>query len=355
LEGGAVKLSLVTVTHRSSAVLPRLLESYAAEVERLGCDSEVVVVEQSEGADQLPEPCHESIDLVLDRPNRGYASGVNAGVAASDGEVLVLANPDTELLPGSLQHLLQALEEGWSIVGPQLVWDRQGVVLLPAPEDPAPRAELWRAARRRWPSLWQRGLTAHLDRCWRLWRLQGAEPVPCLRGPLLVLRRSLWQELGPMDEGYFLYYEETEWLWRAIRNGARVALVGDARVVHAFGHSTHVLEDRDRVEERSRQRFLRRNYPTAARALLRCIGSEYRGAMVVTHEVSGPRAVPPVEADLWLLSPFSHLIPAAGWIDGATVPTQVDELTAHGRWHLAAASRGPGRWQIRECWRWGTP
>jgi len=348
-----VRLSLVTVTHRSAAVLPRLLTSFSSEVERLGIEAQVVVVEQSEGLDQVSEQCLDLVDIVLGRPNRGYAAGVNAGVAASAGDTLLLVNPDIELLPGSLEPLLEALDGGWSVVGPQLAWDREGTVLLPVPEDPSPRAELWRAARRRWDWAWRRGLDGHLGLCWRLWRLEGVERVACLRGPLLALRRSQWDRLGPMDEGYFLYYEETEWLWRAHLGGARLGLVGRARVVHGFGHSTRSLEGREELERRSRQRFLARNYSRAARWALGGIASRHGVEPGLAHEVAGPHDVPPLAVDMWVLSPFAHLMPAAGWVGGEGLPPRVAELTARGAWFLAAASRRGDRWQLAGCWRWG--
>jgi GT2 family glycosyltransferase len=51
-------------------------------------------------------------------------------------------------------------------------------------------------------------------------------------GAALAVRRRAYEEAGPLDEGYFLYFEETEWLERVQRHGWAVELVPEARVMH---------------------------------------------------------------------------------------------------------------------------
>lgn len=349
-----MKASLVAVTYRSLDVLPGCVATFRREADAAGVAAEVVVVEQSESREEADAARAAGADLVLERPNRGYAAGLNAGVAAATGEVLLLANPDVELEPGCLAALLAALDAGCDVVGPRLVWDAAGRLLLPPPDDPAATAEVWRLLRCASPLLWRLGASAAFERCARLWTATGAAPVTCLRGPLLALRRDTWEAIGPLDEGYFLYWEETEWLWRAHRAGRRLALVGPARAVHRFGHATRTRPDRGAVEARSRRRFVERNYPGPVAGLLGWLeGLPSRGG-VEAVAVAGPHAVPHVAADLWLLSPYRHLQPAAGWVGGAP-PDELAGLTASGRWVLAAAHRRGGRLRLVGCWSWGEP
>lgn len=347
-----MKVSLVVVAHRSQEELPGCISSFRREASALGAEPEVVVVEHSEDPACAEAARSSGADVTLVRPNRGYAAGLNAGVASATGEVLLLGNPDVELLPGGLGRLLDGLRAGFAVTAPQQVWDRQGRLLLPVPDDPAPRAEALRLARRAWQWLWRLGLGADLERTSRLWSAVGPRQVPCLRGPLLALERATWDALGPLDEGYFLYYEETEWLWRASRSGARLALVGDARIVHRFGHATRLRLDRGAIEERSRRRFFERNYSPLARRLVGWLERRPQGSGPAVVPLAGPEEVPAVEADLWLLSPFRHLQPAAGWV-GDTVPDELGRLTREGAWVTAAARRVGGRWRLCGCWAWG--
>jgi GT2 family glycosyltransferase len=350
-----VKLSLVAVSYFSSRVLPRCLRSFREEAATLGADAEVVVVEHSEDADEAAAIRDCGVDQVLELPNRGYAAGLNAGAEASNGDLLLLANPDIEFLPGSLRPLVDAATGGFAVAGPQLVWDGDARLLLPLPDVPSAGAEIGRSLRRRWPWAWRWGLQADLERYWRLWRSVTPTSVPCLRGPLLVVGRDQWQRLGRMDEGYFLYYEETEWLWRAHRQGAALALVGNARVVHRWGHATRRSEHHQRIDEQSRQRFFARNYSPFQRRLMQWLASGPATGGPRPTPVSSPDQVPAMAAELWLLSPFSHLIPSAGWLGDDGMPPELPELTAEGRWYLGAAARRGRSWRLLASWTWGTP
>ena len=154
-----MKVSLVIVCHYSSQVLPRCVESFRSEAATAGVEAEVVAVEHSEDADELAAVAATGAERVLERPNRGYAAGLNAGAAEAGGEVLLLANPDIVFFPGSLSGLLDGITGGFDVVGPQFVWDAEGAVLLPPAEDPSPRAELGRALRRRSLTAWSAGLS----------------------------------------------------------------------------------------------------------------------------------------------------------------------------------------------------
>jgi GT2 family glycosyltransferase len=342
-------VSLIAVCHHSSAVLPGCLASFRREAAAAGLDAEVVLVEQSEDEDEAAEVAAGDHDRILMRPNRGYAAGLNAGMAVAGGEVMLLANPDVRFLEDSLGPLVAATS-GAEVAGPQLLWDEAGEVLLPVPDDPAPAAELARTVRRRWPS--RRDLTRLLDSSWRLWTASEPCPAPSLRGPLLALRADAAARLGPLDEGYFLFYEETDWLWRARRRGARLVVAPRSRVIHRWGHATRRRADLAEVEARSRARFFERNYPRWVRALLARLAPAADRPTPGTEAVVGPEAVAAPGADVWLLSIVSSLEPAVGCIDTATLPRAALELTGRGRWYAVAAAGEPGRWQRLGSWTW---
>jgi GT2 family glycosyltransferase len=347
-----VKVSLIVVCHHSSSVMPQCVNSFRRVARQAGAEVEVVAVEQSEDADEVEAVAELAVDRSIVRPNRGYAAGLNAGIEAATGDVFVLANPDLMFLDNSLDRMLGALDAGFDVVGPQFFWDTDGSFLLPAAEDPTPRAELRRTLRRRWPRAWSRGLAGWLEEIWRVWAATGAVEVPSLRGALLVAPRAALESFGRFDEGYFLYYEETEWLWRARRDGARLALAADAGVVHRWGHSTARRSDRGAVEEASRQRFFRRNYGAPWRLLLELCAAGQQLAGEPALKVGSPEEVPETAADLWLLSPFPHLLPSGGAVRRNALPDCVSDLAGHGRWFALAAARRAGRWRTVGSWSW---
>jgi len=335
-----VKVSLIVVCHRSSGVLPQCVES------------EVVAVEQSEDPNEVRRVVDAAVDVLLERPNRGYAAGLNAGVAEAGGDVLLLANPDIRFFDDSIGALMAAVDEGFDVVGPRFVWDADGMVLLPPAEDPSPSVELGRGLRRRWWWAWSRGLSRCLEETWREWTAEETLAVNSLRGALLAASRETIDRLGPFDEGYFLYYEETEWLWRARRRGARLGLAAGARVQHRWGHATQSRDDAVELEERSRQRFLKRNHGGLWRWALRSGVGGMARAPIAVQDLPESAAIPEREADLWLASPNPHLLPALGCVHAAGLPREFVDFCRRWGWVVAAADRDGSKWRIADAWTW---
>jgi GT2 family glycosyltransferase len=346
-------VSLVVVCHHSSPVLADCIESFRRETAATGVEGEVIAVEHSEDAAERSRVESIGVDRLLERPNRGYAAGLNAGAAEAGGAALFLANPDIRFFPGSVGALLEGIELGFDVVGPQFVWDDHGDVLLPPAEDPAPRAELERALRRRWPRMWKTGLSGSLDTLWRLWTAGTTQAVASLRGALLAVPSGSLDRFGPFDEGYFLYYEETEWLWRARRHGARLGLAGGARVQHRWGHSTGRVEGATEREGRSRNRFMARNYGGLWRRILRASKDGGHGDPVGAVNLDDNASIPEAENDLWLGSPFTHLMPALGTVRVRAMPKPFLDFCRSWRWVVASATRSQGGWRITGSWTWG--
>jgi hypothetical protein len=171
----------------------------------------------------------------------------------------------------------------------------------------------------------------------------------------MAARRTTLDRLGPLDEAYFLYYEETDWLLRARREGARLMLAPRARVVHRWGHATARREDLVTIEERSRTRFFRRNYPAPLRAALSWLSGPPERPDAGFERVDGSWAVPEVDADVWLLSIGCGMEPSVGCLRVSMLPSAAHELTARGRWYAVAARLDGRRWRCTGSWWWENP
>jgi hypothetical protein len=352
VETDGVRVSLIAVCHHSSGVLPCCVQSFRRQAKAAGVASEVIVVEHSEDDGEASAVEASEPDTLLRRPNRGYAAGLNAGVLEATGDLVFLANPDIEFLNGSVGALVDAVVGGADVAGPQLLWDREGEVILPIPDDPSPVAELGRTISRRWPT--RRALERVIERSWEVWASTRPCRVPSLRGPLLALRRDTARRLGPLDEGYFLYYEETEWLWRARKNGASLVLAPGSRVVHRWGHATCRHSDSAAVEERSRIRFFERNYSGLFHALLRRLAPKVEPPGLEFAEVGDPSQIPIIEADIWLASLVNHMQPSIGSLRVPKLSPAILEIAGVDRWYAVAARRVNSRWRLQGRWTWET-
>jgi N-acetylglucosaminyl-diphospho-decaprenol L-rhamnosyltransferase len=305
-----VSVSLVLVGYRSSDVIGAATASFRAEAARAGVDAEVVVVDHSEDDAEL-ERLRPHADRLLARPNRGYAAGVNAGVAASTGTVLFVGNPDIAFEAGSVEGLLGALG-AWDVVGPQFVL---GDWFLPPGDVQTPREEVrrWRASRSR--PAWRRHLRRETGRWLTAWTAGTPVAGAHLIGALIAFERRAWDLVGPWDEGYFLYFEERDWLARAERRGLRRALVPTARVTHRWAHAAEPTECVEHFLA-SRRRFFPREFGWLGRAVL----SLAPGRLSLKAEPLPDDASVRAESTLWLLSPSPLGFPAAGLIGPGRPP-----------------------------------
>lgn len=163
-------------------------------------------------------PADEIIELT---ENLGYAGNNNVGILAAISQgadwVLVL-NEDTLLAPDCLARLVEAGESGSrnGIVGPMVYhYDEPGVI---------------------------QSAGGKIGRCWESLHLGKNEldrgqfhephPVDWISGCGILVRRAVIEQIGPIDERYFYYWEETEWCLRAARAGWRVLNVPQAKLWH---------------------------------------------------------------------------------------------------------------------------
>jgi N-acetylglucosaminyl-diphospho-decaprenol L-rhamnosyltransferase len=93
-----------------------------------------------------------------------------------------------------------------------------------------------------------------------------AHPIGWVSGALMIIRKQVLDDVGTMDEGFFLYYEETDFTLRAKRAGWDCWHVPQSRIVHYVGHSVGVTLRTDHPARRprfwfeSRHRFFVKNY-----------------------------------------------------------------------------------------------
>nr|HRC86229.1 glycosyltransferase [Thermoanaerobaculia bacterium] len=319
LEEPELKVSLVVVGFRSSGVLPAALASFRREARECGLASEVVLVDHSEDAKEAARLRSLEPDQLLLEENRGYAAGLNRGIAEARGELLLLANPDLEFAAGALAPLLAAFEAGFSVVGPQF---HLGRFLFPPAELQTPAEEVARVQARRSTRRRLRLMVRELGRSLRVWEAGEPVEVEALSGALLALRADTAARLGRWDEGYFLYFEETDWLRQARSRGERLAIVPAARVAHAWGHAA---SEHEAVYEASRRRFYRRHWGWSGHFVARLHAPEPPRWPPLAEE----RALLAGGERLWLVSPSAWGFPNAGaWLSGQELPSALEELAA---------------------------
>ncbi len=339
-------LSIVIVHYRTPELVGPCVAALRQDLEAAGLTADWWLVDN--GSEEGDRQGFEDLGLQRLDPgsNLGYAGGVNRGVHEAAADRWVIMNPDVLVRPGCLPRLLAALEDGYFAAGPRFVWDSGGRLVLP-PNEPRRRGWELRASlapssprwARRAREVWRKHARHH-------WSAREVLPSFELSGALLALRRDAWEKVGPFDDGYPLYFEETDWLHRLRRSGGRAAYVPTAEAVHLYDQSARREPRATAWFEESRRRFQARHYGRWFVHLIERIEAWASSSAIVgtprPAESGAPRLILKAAGPVWVeVSPREVGFPAAAQFleDGGEI------------WQLPADvwdRLGPGTYWLRE-------
>ncbi len=258
-------LSIVIVNWNTREHVRACLESLRTHP--CGGDSEIIVVDNAseDGAAEMVRASFPEVRLLAMESNLGYAAGNNRGFAAARGDLVLALNPDTVLTPGALDSAVNALaaEEKAGCVAARLL-NSDGTT---------------QASVRGFPTIVGvfgdlLGLGALFpDSAFGSYRLEGFDyearqwcPQPM--GTFLLLRRRALADVGepsrPFDEGFPIFFNEVDLLYRMSRAGWRCLYCPQIRVFHAGGASTKQVRPKMIWEShRGLVRFFSKHYRTS--------------------------------------------------------------------------------------------
>ena len=224
-----LRLSVVVPTHGTRELTLRCLESVATAAPA----SQLIVVDDAsnDGTSTAIAERHPGVTVLVNERRCGFSRTANRGLAAAEGDVLLLLNSDTEVPAGSLDTLLDSFA-----ADPQL---GIGGAELRFP-DGSPQ---WSAGRRpstAWLFGQASGLPALIGRIpgYRRLRPPGRGPdraVDWVSGAAMAMRRAAWESAGPLDEGYRFYCQDLDLCLTVRDRGWKVAVLPGFVVIHHHG------------------------------------------------------------------------------------------------------------------------
>jgi N-acetylglucosaminyl-diphospho-decaprenol L-rhamnosyltransferase len=221
-------LSIVVVTYDAMPWIEQCLESVRGH--------EVIVVDHgsTDGTVELVRERFPEVRLIV-QENRGMGGGNNAGMRVAQGRYTLLLNSDAWAVDGALDRLAAYL-------------DAHPAVAVAGPRLANPDGSLQRSVRG-FPTLWRlateyfflrklaprsRALNAFYGGGFRH---DETQEVESLHGAALMVRREAADAVGLFDEDFFMFSEETDWIYRFRQAGWSAAFVAEAEVVHVGGAS----------------------------------------------------------------------------------------------------------------------
>jgi len=240
-------LSVIIVSYNGREHIRKCLQSLAAHGPGVG--HEVIVVDNAsqDGSAEMVAAEFPQARLLTLPKNVGFAAGANRGIGEASGEAIVLLNPDSELKEDVFGPMLTYLRENpdIGILAPKLR-DEDGSLQLSCRRFPTFSVALFNRY-----SLLTRILPRNRFSARYLltdWDHSAVAAVDWVSGACLMARRSLFEEIGPLDEGYFMYIEDVDLCQRAHRAGYKVVYFPEAAITHHIGRSSHTLPSRSIIE-----------------------------------------------------------------------------------------------------------
>jgi len=238
-------VTVVTVNFRTPRLTCDCLDSVALERTHLPRLNMIVVDNFSEDGSfeqidaHVRERGYDWAVVIASPENRGYAAGNNIAIdqirrQQSLPDYVWLLNPDTKLRPGAGAILVTFLQKnGVHIAGSRLE-NEDGTAQASSFNFPTPLSEFCNGVRF--------GLIDRLLARFRVVRRIADRPEPTgwLAGASLLLSREMVENVGRMDDDYFLYFEEVDYCLTARRRGYVAWYVPESRVYHAVGASTGI-------------------------------------------------------------------------------------------------------------------
>lgn len=262
-------LSVIIVSYNSRGHLARCLQAVLAGAERVKWEAIVVDNASHDGNPEMVAREFPNVTLIANPENVGFARACNQGFRMARGESLLFLNPDTEPKPGSIAALMGYLRDNPRLgaVGPRLC---------------NPNGQLARSSFR-FPSLLRPFLNFHIvqhiagERFGLPYpledpRVREGGPVDWLSGACLLVRRQALDEAGPLDERYFMYFEDIDLCRRIWEAGWEVVYRPDVEVFHVGGASACGQQTRLSIEhQRSRLIYFSTHHPGLKYRVVRCM------------------------------------------------------------------------------------
>lgn len=230
-------VSILIVNWNTGRLLVNCLKSIEQTIGQNQC--EVIVVDNASTDDSLTliEQDFKWITLIKSDVNLGFARANNLAIERSNGEYVLLLNPDTVLYDKSIIQLIDLLETDKKIglVGPRLV-NKDGSLQISAYPEPTLAREAWR--------LFHLDCLIPLSRYpLTFWKRTQPQLVDIVTGACLLFRREIYRSLGLFDEQFFVYSEEVDFCKRVTNAGWLIYYVPSSIVMHYGARSTRQVEE----------------------------------------------------------------------------------------------------------------
>lgn len=252
-------LSVVIVSWNTAALLQDCLGSLLTPPSTISVEVVVVDNASTDGTPGQVKQNWPQVRLIENADNRGFASANNQGLTVCRGRHIALLNSDTLVTSQALSRLVAFIDEHpeAGACGPRLLQPDGRPQAFAFGHDPTPGY------------LFRRGFNhLLLRRPLHHWNTDQTQSVDWVSGACLIARRQAIEQVGPLDESIFMYFEDNDWCLRFRQCGWKIYYVPTISITHIGGQSRKQNPAAQATYYTSLRYFYRKHYGRASQLWL---------------------------------------------------------------------------------------
>jgi N-acetylglucosaminyl-diphospho-decaprenol L-rhamnosyltransferase len=263
-----IRLAVVIINYKTPQLVIDCLATLLPELGDLA--AKVVIIDNNSNDDSCEIISQwmsgndglNKVKLIASQDNTGFSGGNNRGISEIEAEYYLLLNSDTLIRKGAIALLLDAADKDKQagLISPRLEWPDA------TPQESCftfhtPISELISSA--------NTGLVTHILKRWDVPQavIEKSDYYDWTSFACVLVKRDVFKDIDLMDEGYFMYYEDVAFAYKAALAGWKVLNVPDAHVVHLRGGSSPV-----KSQAKLRKRLPRYYYESRTRFFYQVYG-----------------------------------------------------------------------------------
>jgi GT2 family glycosyltransferase len=264
------QLDIVVFSYNTRELTLHALRSIYEETTQTTFNLIVVDNNSNDGSADAIEKAFPQLTLIRSPRNLGFSGGVNLGAQRLQCDYLLLLNPDTVILDGAIDTLFLFAHEkpDNGIWGGITLNDDRSLNTHNAWSKPTTLSLLFNAL----------GLNETFSSScffnrtnYGCWQRNTELEIDMLQGSFFLTRRSLWEQLGGLDEIFFMYGEECDYCLKAIKKGFRPIVTPNAKIIHHGGASEVKLSEKTINLLKSKIELINRHSSTWEKPLHRAL------------------------------------------------------------------------------------
>ena len=229
-------VSIVIVNWNTSELLRNCIKSVVEQAGEIDCEIIVVDNNSTDDSTEMVKSNFEQVILIENSENRGFAAANNQGIEISKGRYILLLNSDTVVLDRAIEKTVAFADKhsdtavtGCRVLNPDRTLQNTCFMFPSVLNMLLSSTYLYKF----FPKSRFFGREAMT---W--WDRNDVREVDVVTGCFMLIRHEAIEQVGLMDEQYFMYGEETDWCYRFKKNGWKIMFAPEGQIIHFGGQST---------------------------------------------------------------------------------------------------------------------